>query len=428
MVTRLQRSLLALTRQLGFRAAVFSLVAVLAALLARGVDRYVPQDVPLRIGPDAVAGILGVLASSMLAVTIFSLSTLVAALAAATTNVTPRARQLLQQDRASLNALSTFLGAFLFSLVGMIALNTGYYGERGRLVLFVATLGMAGAVVVTLLRWIDHVSSLGGVGETTARLEATTAKALRERAEQPALGARAAPPVRPPGSRAVVAACTGYVQHVDLPALQEAAQGAGATVRLLCLPGAFVTPRREVAAVIGAGAGDEALDEAIRQAITIDPARSFDQDPRFGLVVLAEVALRALSPAVNDPGTAIDVIGRGLRLLLQYRPRTEAEPRFPAVEAPLLDPRDLVGDAFALIARDGAGQPGVALRLQKALLALVHEGEPALGAAAAALSAQALALAAARLELAADREEVAHVATCIARAHAEGPAATRDAD
>jgi uncharacterized membrane protein len=46
--------------------------------------------------------------------------------------------------------------------------------------------------------------------------------------------------------------------------------------------------------------------------------RSFAQDPRFCLSVMAEIACRALSPAVNDPGTAIDVIGRGVRILSAY--------------------------------------------------------------------------------------------------------------
>ena len=65
------------------------------------------------------------------------------------------------------------------------------------------------------------------------------------------------------------------------------------------------------------GPEDEDVHKAVAEAFTIGAERTFDQDPRFGLCVLAEIASRALSPAVNDPGTAIDVIGRAVRLLVR---------------------------------------------------------------------------------------------------------------
>lgn len=389
MVTRLQRSLLAIARTLGFRAALFSLVAVGAALLARYVDRYLPQDVPFSVDVSAVGGVLGALATSMLTITVFSLSTMMAAFAAATDRVTPRARRLLQEDRDSLNALSTFVGAFLFSLVGLIALGTGYYGERGRFVLFLATMGTVVIVVVTLLRWIDRVSSLGGVTETVARIETTVAATLGDVARQPALGGVPANPHDADAGLPVQAGHTGYLQHVDMHALQAAAEGAGVRVHLACLPGAFVTPGRTVAHI--EGDCDPQLATRVRDAFTIGDTRDFQQDPRFGLIVLSEVASHALSPAINDPGTAIDVISRVVRLLLDYRPESGASPGFPDVSAPMLDVRDLLRDAYVPIARDGPGQPAVMQRLQKALLALAEEGDAQIASAAAELAAEAAA-------------------------------------
>ncbi|MEJ1268514.1 DUF2254 family protein [Pantoea ananatis] len=76
--------------------------------------------------------ILNILASSMLAVTTFSLSTMVTAFGSATTHVTPRAMKLVVEDSTTQNVLATFIGSFLFSLVGIIALNMGAYGEQGR--------------------------------------------------------------------------------------------------------------------------------------------------------------------------------------------------------------------------------------------------------------------------------------------------------
>src|SRR5690606_41571550 len=69
--------------------------------------------------------LLNIIASSMLAVTTFSLGVMTAAFSAATTNVTPRATRLLMEDDLTNNVLSTFIGAFLFSIVGIIVLKTG---------------------------------------------------------------------------------------------------------------------------------------------------------------------------------------------------------------------------------------------------------------------------------------------------------------
>jgi len=75
------------------------------------------------------------------------------------------------------NVLSTFIGSFLFSIVGIIVLKTGAYGDRGRVVLFIVAIGVIALIVFSLLRWIDHLMQLGRVGETTDRVERATEEA-----------------------------------------------------------------------------------------------------------------------------------------------------------------------------------------------------------------------------------------------------------
>ncbi|MCY2449393.1 DUF2254 domain-containing protein, partial [Klebsiella pneumoniae] len=93
----------------------------------------------------------------------FSLSIMVTAYGSATTNVTPRATRLVVEDVTTQNVLATFIGSFLFSLVGIIALSMGAYGERGRVILFIVTLVVIALILITLLRWIQHLTSLGRV-------------------------------------------------------------------------------------------------------------------------------------------------------------------------------------------------------------------------------------------------------------------------
>lgn len=190
MSSRLIWSISVLARRIWFRATLFSIAAVATALVAIVATPYIPADLSTKIGADSVDNILSIIASSMLTVTTFSLSTMVSAFSAATTNVTPRATRLVMEDSTTQNVLATFIGSFLFSLVRIIALTTGAYGEQGRVILFVVTIGVIVLIVVTLLRWIDHLSRLGRVTETTRRVEEATIVAIQAWRKAPNLGGR----------------------------------------------------------------------------------------------------------------------------------------------------------------------------------------------------------------------------------------------
>ncbi len=418
MTTRLQWLVLQLTRQIWVRASAFSLLAVATALAAVWIKRYIPEDIPAKIGADAVDNLLNILAASMLSVTIFSLSTLVAALASATDNVTPRATRLLSEDRTAQNALATFLGTFLYSLVGIIALQTGLYGNTGRVVLYVVTLVVIVIIVLTLLRWIDHVSKLGRVGETTERVEHAAREAMCDRHIHPYLGGQPFTAVDrlPDGARAVSTDRIGYLAHIDMAALTKFCDAHDCEIYLGALPGTFADPTTPVAWVTG-----QCSEEACREvcdALTVKEVRSFDQDPRFGVSVLSEIASRALSPAVNDAGTAIDVLGRTLRLLATWAaPAEQNDPTHPRVHVPPILLKDLFDDAFAPIARDGAANLEVMLRLQKTLRTLSLLGGPEFRQAALEHSAEALARAEHAMPLESDRASVRAEAAALAALH-----------
>jgi uncharacterized membrane protein len=225
--------------KLWLRAALFALVGVLTALLGVAADAFLPPETPVLVGADAVGSVLNVLASSMLAVTTFSLGATVSAYSSATSNVTPRATKLLMQDRATQTVLSTFIGSFLFSLVGIVTLTIEGYGQRGRLVLFVVTIGVIVIVVAALLHWIDHLSRLGRVQETSARVEDVATEAIVRRAGQPSLGGRPLPAgFKPhPDALRVPATRTGYVQFVDTQAIERVVAEPGQLVELRAIPG-----------------------------------------------------------------------------------------------------------------------------------------------------------------------------------------------
>jgi uncharacterized membrane protein len=405
-----------LIRRLWVRATLIGALGILSAILAAVIEPFIPWEIHGTIGADAVESLLTIIASSMLAVATFSLSTMVSAYSSATSSVSPRATRLLIEDRVSQTVLSTFVGSFLFSIVGLIVLKTGAYGERGRVVLFVMTIAIIALVVVTLLRWIDHLTSLGRVGETTDRVERATREAREARLDEPYLGGRPwrdGPGAMPAGATAITAKSVGYVQNVDMPALSKFCDMNDTEVFVNAVPGSFVYADSTLAWITPAAAPDDlgAFRDCLCAAFLIDEERSFDQDPRFGLSVMSEIACRALSPAVNDPGTAIDVIGRATRLLSIWgqgasRKDAAGKPMHPRVHVPPLLARDIVEDAFMTLARDGAGLIEVQLRLQKALLALARVGNESFRNAVLQQSHMALDRAEAAMTLEADKQRL----------------------
>ncbi len=381
-----------LLRKTWVRCVLFSLVGVLAVAMSMVLGPSIPEDVADRLGSDAIGSILNIIATSMLTVTIFSASTMVSSFTAVASSATPRASQLLIEDTTIQNTLATFIGAFLYSVIALIGLNAQIYGGGGRLVLFGFTIAILLVVVVVLLRWIDYLSVLGRMGETLLRVEKATTRAMDQRLARPCLGGK---PLRrgSQGRYTVRASETGFVQHVSMDILQKLAEEGDDALQVHVLPGAFVEP--SVVIVSSDQPVDEARCRALRNAVLIGPSRTFDYDPRFGLVVLGEIATRALSPGINDPGTALDVMATAVRTLVHWVHHLHAdagtaELLFDRVSAPPMDEAGMLDDVFVPLARYGASAAEVGLALQRSLASVSRLGHPAFEQTTAQLSRYAI--------------------------------------
>lgn len=354
---------------------VLSIVAAFAAKLADGTTLV--QLVPV-IAADGIETLLNIMAGSMLVIATFSVASMVSAYASAASTATPRSFTLVVADDASQNALSTFVGAFIFSIVALTAVKSDYFETAGLFITFVLTVIVFALVIVTFVRWVDRIARLGRLGSTIDKVEEATAGALKRRRDAPTL--RCVPARSRVRGRAVFATSVGYVQHIDIAALQTWAEEAQVRLEVAALPGTFATPDQALAYVSTRPSEQTEIDfEPVVKSFQIGGDRLFDDDPRFGLVVLSEIAGRALSPAVNDPGTAIDIVGTLLRLFALWSEPAAAgdenAPNYDRVEVPELSVRDMFDDAFTAIARDGAGVVEVSVRLQKALRSLALLGD-----------------------------------------------------
>ncbi len=382
-----------LRQQLWWRPAVWSGVAVLVALASAVADAWVPADWLPRLQEGLVNDLLRIMATSMLAVSTFSLSVLASAYATAASAGTPRATRLVVADPQSQKSVAVFLAAFIFSVVGVVAMGIGRYGPAGRMVLFVSALAMLAWVVVAFMRYIDVLSRIGRVSHTIATVERATRAALAQAVRHPLGGATVAASAGA-GAQPVLALDTGHVQFVDLEALQQLALRLDARVHVAAQVGDLVHPSEPLAWLqLPHGSVDEAGQTALRQAFVVGPERSIEQDPAYGLIVLAEIAERALSPAVNDPGTAIAVIGSQVRLIiagLAEKP-DPAAPSFDRVSTPQNHLDALVALALEPIARCAAGQPDVMLQLLRHMHVLCRNVPPGMAQAAQRLVPRVLA-------------------------------------
>jgi uncharacterized membrane protein len=369
--TRLQWLWAQFRRQLIYRAIIIGVLSIVAALAGLLLDGYVPEAWAIKLGSSAVDSLLSIIASSMLAVTTFSLSTVVAAYGSATSTATPRATNLLLDDTVSQNMLATFIGAFIYSIAGIVLLKAGAYGTAGRLVLFVVTIFVIALIVVMLIRWIDFLMRFGRLGNVLDRIENEAEDAMQALRERPFLGGTAYdgdPKRKPPGTHEITSQDTGYVQFIDMSALQEAA-GEDGGITVAVLPGTFVHPDARLA--YARSKPDDETTRDIRNAFIVGSRRSFDQDPRLALISLSEVASRALSPGINDPGTAIEVLARQVRVFVSLdQGEKKHEPEFPNVRVPRVSLDELFDDAFMAIGRDGAGTLEVVVRMVKSLAAI----------------------------------------------------------
>lgn len=374
-----------LRERLWFRPAVFSLSSLVAVFAAGWVDSSTLGDWLPDIERDTVETLLSILAASMLVIATFAVGSMVSAYNAATSSGTPRSFNLVLRDDISQLAHSTFIAAFIFSVIARVSLEEGYFEGGGYFVIFAAALLVFAMVVLVFVYWVDSIARLGLLGPVIDRAERATRAVLEQNRQRPWLGG--VPPEGPvPDGTSVVTDTVGYVQEINVEDLQAWAEENHARIRVIALPGTFLSPRAEMARVWFPGAAPETVGlDPVAACFTVDSDRVFDQDPRFGFVVMSEIAMKALSPAINDPGTAIKVLQTMLRLLDEWRQPVSAgttETPFDRVEVPAVDIDSLFDGAFNGIGRDGAGIVEVAVALQQTLAVLTssHDREMAVAA------------------------------------------------
>lgn len=320
-------------------ATLVTLALVLAATLVQlsaGVDAAALDRWPriFGAGADGARGVLSTIAGSMITVAGVTFSITIAALALASAQYTPRVLRTFMADRANQLVLGVFVGIFAYCLV---VLRTIRGGDEGA---FVPSIAVLGGVVLALIGtavlifFVHHIADALQASTILERVRVATERAIDEM--YPALaGDDTATGDRVPDAVGawlpVPSHATGYVQGVNVVALAELAGTCGGIIRMERGVGDFVVegdPLCSFAAESRGGTGaslHESLRSGVRRHHAIARYRTVEQDPAFGILQIVDMALKALSPGVNDTTTATGCVDHLGALLARVGARQMAD-------------------------------------------------------------------------------------------------------
>lgn len=410
-----------LVTRLWIRPALYCIIAIVVVVISTVADRYLPDPGDFKIEEELIESLLGIMASSMLVVVTFSVSVLIAGYINATATGSPRAFDMVVADSPTKQALSSFLGAFIFSVVGYVGIGTGLINGAGRLVMMAMTLWIFLWVVGTLVYWIDHVARLGQVRSTIRKvarharqeLAKTLSDEIRYGSDQTFSSGNGCP---------IFPDRAGVLQDISIGSLSDCASRIGASIRVTALRGDVIGPADPLCQVDMEGLTQEQIS-AVRACFLIGSQREPHNNVVLSLRTLSEIASRALSPGVNDPGTAIDVLDAFAGVFARAFAETAAiKPKMDTarIYLPSRPPEALLEAAFEAIGRDGARQVEVVVALQNALRLVGEVSPERFWNAVEEQSLRALEYAKSELPFDWEKERVENAARQVGRKHEVG--------
>lgn len=359
--------------------ALLVLTGIFAAIGLVAVDRsgIIPRslledDWLYNGGATGARTLLGAVAASTIGVagTVFSIT--IAALSLAAGQMGPRLLQNFTRDRGNQITLGAFLGTFCYAMMVLRTVRT--QSEGG----FVPHLSLSVGIVLAffcvamLVFFVGHMAGRINVDTVIELVSADVRAAVRR------LTVDEVQPAPPPasfwrGSVAVIDSRRGYLQQFDDRGLADWAAERDVSIRMLLRPGQYHFPGTAIALVTRAV---KDADVAILDATALAAQRASSLDLEFEVRQLVEVAVRALSPGINDPHTAISVLDRlGSALCdvasVHLPSGVHVRNGHPALVVPAIDYDGLADAMFHLIRQNANGSPALLIRMLEVLAAVV---------------------------------------------------------
>ena len=363
------------------------LLALLLVELSAQIGARALAEFPRVFGAGAAGarGMLSTIAGSVITVAGVTFSITIAALAQASAQYTPRVLRTFMGDRANQIVLGTFVGVYSYCLV---VLRTIRGGDEGAFVPSIAVLGgflLALVSVGVLIFFIHHIAAALQASTILDRVRRATEGAIADlfpgnlaRALDDGLEASVAM-LDGAAWHAVASVKTGYVQSVDTDGLVAFAREHALVVRMERAVGDFVAAGAPLVAVTPSPRPARTPSADVRDAtrslnalFTINAHRTIEQDAGFGILQIVDIALKALSPGINDTTTAVtcvDHLGALLACLARRHMPGRARGEKGELRVIATGPTfaGLVSLAFADIRRNATGNVTVLWRVLDAI-------------------------------------------------------------
>ena len=326
--------------------------------------------------PDAAREILSSLAGSLITVVGVVFSIMIVTLTLASTQFGPRMLRTFIRDRGTQLTLGTFVATFFYAMLTLISIGTTFVPHLSVTV----TLALTAIDLGVLIYFIHHVATAIQLPEVIASIARDLTNAIGVETggmvgrDEPANGP-SLPVLQARLDRAgqlVTAPTSGYLRFVRNATLVQIAAEYDAVIALHYRPGHFLVAGHPMATVWPPEVADKIRSRLENVHIT-GPLRTLTQDIAFGIDQLVEIAIRALSPAVNDTFTAmtcIDWLGDNLcKIALEWYPDTYHRDRggnIRLITVPVSYER-LVQRSFEKTRQAAAGMPAVLIRQLDAL-------------------------------------------------------------
>ncbi|OAI40346.1 hypothetical protein AYO39_01500 [Actinobacteria bacterium SCGC AG-212-D09] len=333
---------------------------------------------------DAARQILTTLAAAVITVVGVVFSITIVTLTLASTQFGPRMLRNFIRDRGTQFTLGTFVATFVYATLVLISIGPASPGRD-----FVPHLSITIAVTLVamsmavLIYFIHHIAASIQLPRVIASIAKDLSQAIDAESNDHSSSLEAGPSVpellrrMTDAGGAVHAPESGYLQFVQHETLVGLAAEKGAVIRLMHRPGHFVVQGHPLATVWPPQAA-EAVSRALRVAHITGSSRTLAQDLAFAVDQLVEIAIRALSPAVNDTFTAltcIDWLGDSLcKVTTRWQPlRVHRDTHgFVRVITAHVSYARLIERAFEKIRQAGRGMPAVLIRQLDALAKIVE--------------------------------------------------------
>jgi len=326
----------------------------------------------------AARDVLGVIAGASIGVAGTTFSITVAALAMATSQMGPRLLRNFTRDPGNQYTLGTLVASFAYSLIVLRSVHGADNSAFVPHLAVTAALLFAAASVAMLIWFIHHVASSINLDHVVALVHSELSSALQALPPRPAAEDDACPPPTDlppdwPGKSAAPLAApgSGYLRVLDDHALANWAAENDALLRLFVRPGGYVFPGSTIGEVVPALL-HAAAQQALATGVKFGEARNVEQDVEYAVRQMVEVGLRALSPGINDPFTAITVLDHLGAALCNVADRSLPDgctwrDGVLRLQRPATDYAGLVDAMFHMLRQAGCGMPSVIIRMLEVL-------------------------------------------------------------